>query len=496
MVEKKKRILFRADGNSIAGYGHVIRSLSLAAMLKKKFECIFLIQSPNAFLKDQIQLICKKTIILPDSENMIKESKMLSKKFIESSDIVVLDGYKFDNVYQSRVRKACFKLVCIDDIYSTHFTANAVINHAGGINDKKYSVEKYTQLYLGTKYAILRKPFLKKYDAEAIINEQIKSKAYRGFISFGGTDQLNFTEKALKICLRRGQVKSLDVVIGDYYPYTANLEKIQKENPGTEIKIHSALSAQAICKVMMRSSFGICSASTVSYEYSAAGGILFVFRSASNQKDLYKFLIDSHVAYPASKFDDVFVKVKSGKFRKEYFLNRQKYFTAESDINLVNIFEKFDLERELSFIKAKKPDMMTYFKWVNDSEVRKNAINTDPILLEQHKKWFTNSVHDPEKLMLIFSKKEVPVGQVRVEKKEQENVIDVSIDKKFRNKGYAKILIELSCLEFSKTKKEPVYAYVNELNIGSSKSFLKANFEFVHREKINGKVFHKYVYRP
>ena len=36
-----KKILFRADGNEEIGYGHVIRSLALADMLKENFECIF-----------------------------------------------------------------------------------------------------------------------------------------------------------------------------------------------------------------------------------------------------------------------------------------------------------------------------------------------------------------------------------------------------------------------------------------------------------------------
>jgi spore coat polysaccharide biosynthesis predicted glycosyltransferase SpsG len=45
-------------------------------------------------------------------------------------------------------------------MHAHHFVADAVINHAGGIEASRYSVEPYTQLCLGPAYALLRKPFI------------------------------------------------------------------------------------------------------------------------------------------------------------------------------------------------------------------------------------------------------------------------------------------------------------------------------------------------
>ena len=149
----------------------------------------------------------------------------------------------------------------------------------------------------------------------------------------------------------------------------------------------------------------------------------------------------------------------------------------------------------MEYRRATIEDLLVYFDWVNDEDVVKNSVQKRKITLEEHQKWFENAVRDPEKLMLVFSKKKIPIGQVRIEKKDNENVIDISIDKDFRNRGYAKTLIELSCKEYNNASKEPVYAYVNELNIGSCKSFLKANFEFSGQVNINGAMFNKYVYR-
>ena len=41
---------------------------------------------------------------------------------------------------------------------------------------------------------------------------------------------------------------------------------------------------------------------------------------------------------------------------------------------------------------ANEDDLLTYFEWANDKDVRANAINQDPILLEIHTKWFLSRI--------------------------------------------------------------------------------------------------------
>ena len=196
---KKNRIIFRADGNLIAGYGHVIRALSLASMLKSKYHIVFIIQKTDDFLKTQIKNICDEIIEIPVAKNPLTESKKIAKELLKPSDIVILDGYKYDVHYQTAIKNNCFKLVCIDDIHDRHFVADVIINHSEGINRKDYSIEKFSKLYLGTPYAILRKSFLKnRKDVDLSIIE-----SHRAFINMGGTDQQNYTQKALSVCLKK-----------------------------------------------------------------------------------------------------------------------------------------------------------------------------------------------------------------------------------------------------------------------------------------------------
>jgi UDP-2,4-diacetamido-2,4,6-trideoxy-beta-L-altropyranose hydrolase len=94
-MDHKRRVIFRADGNSRIGLGHVARSLALAHMLRGEFECVFAVQSPTKELKEQILQVCSGIIslplCLPSEERFVHELAA----YISKDEIVVLDGYDF-----------------------------------------------------------------------------------------------------------------------------------------------------------------------------------------------------------------------------------------------------------------------------------------------------------------------------------------------------------------------------------------------------------------
>lgn len=47
----KRQIIFRADAGKRIGYGHFVRTLALADMLKEEFECVFVTQDPTEYQK-------------------------------------------------------------------------------------------------------------------------------------------------------------------------------------------------------------------------------------------------------------------------------------------------------------------------------------------------------------------------------------------------------------------------------------------------------------
>ncbi|MCE3278362.1 MAG: glycosyltransferase [Bacteroidetes bacterium] len=486
---KKHRIVFRADGDLIAGYGHVIRSLSLASILKSKYHCVFIIREPDQFLKQEIEKICSEIVEVPKAVNYNKEASQITKKVINTNDIVILDGYHFDSKYQLIIKKSAYKVVCIDDIYDRHFTSDIVINHSEGIKESNYSREFYTKLYLGSKYAILRKSFLTNAKRELIP----ETSEQHVFISMGGTDQKNFTEKALTLCLKQKNITAIDIVVGSFYAHLEELKVIISRNKNIKIKIHSNLNEKEISSLMKKSTFGICSASTVSYEYSCTGGILFLYQTVSNQKKIFEFLIKTGSAFPAEDLNKKSSLLNSKKLKTEYFNLRKHYFSGNSAENLEAIFSKIESERGISIRKAAISDLQIYFKWANDPEVRHNSINTSQISLEGHNKWFKLKLKNKTSILYVIEKSGIAIGQVRLDKDKNGWEIDYSIAKQFRGKGFGEIILRNAILQFRKKHMDKIIGKVKQSNVPSCKVFDNLNFVKSKTFKIENIVYNMYT---
>lgn len=469
---KKHRILFRADGSVIAGYGHVMRLLSLAAMLEGKYRCVFMIREPDAFLKEQILSVCDELITLPGTGSYAKEAVSIAGSHLRKDDIVVLDGYNFTTAYQAKLKKSAFRLICIDDLHDKHFVADAVINHSEGIRSSDYSKESYTKVYTGSAYAILRRSFLRPQP-----HRVPKPGAYSVFISMGGTDQRNYTQQALKRCLSQEKVKQVDVVIGSYYPFRAQLEAIAEKEKSRKIRIHSGLTEQQMSRLMKGSDAGICSASTISYEYCSAGGLLFMYQTVDNQKNIYRFLTRSGCAFPASKLKIMNSLLADAAAMENYMQNRSRYFSGRSAAALRDIFRRMEAERGTLLRPATEADLMTYFKWANDPEVRQNAVNTASIPLEGHKKWFRSRLHSKHTLLFVLEKNKKPLGQLRFDRKGNRAIIDYSVAAAERGKGFGELMLrEALPLYFRRFPADTVIAAVKTSNPASGRVFMKAGF--------------------
>eukprot|EP01098_Paradermamoeba_levis_P012653 TRINITY_DN5574_c0_g1_i1.p4 TRINITY_DN5574_c0_g1~~TRINITY_DN5574_c0_g1_i1.p4 ORF type:complete len:130 (+),score=7.08 TRINITY_DN5574_c0_g1_i1:1046-1435(+) len=122
------QLFFRADGNAQIGLGHVMRCLALADMLKGDFLMRFALVEPTADVRDLLENAGLSVISL---SALTQQADFLAQ--IKPTEIVVLDGYSFDEALQQSVRDRAKKLVFIDDLVTGHQVADVIINHAGGL---------------------------------------------------------------------------------------------------------------------------------------------------------------------------------------------------------------------------------------------------------------------------------------------------------------------------------------------------------------------------
>lgn len=138
---------------------------------------------------------------------------------------------------------------------------------------------------------------------------------------------------------------------------------------------------------------------------------------------------------------------------------------------------------QLVFRMANEGDMLQYYEWANEEEVRSNSYSNDKISFEKHREWFLKKLNSDDCYFYLFLLNGEPIGQVRIDKNDQETVIGISIDKNHRGKSFGeKMLVQSTNDYLSEHKSATLIAYIKEENIASLKSFRKAGFS--NEEKV------------
>jgi RimJ/RimL family protein N-acetyltransferase len=128
------------------------------------------------------------------------------------------------------------------------------------------------------------------------------------------------------------------------------------------------------------------------------------------------------------------------------------------------------------------------WEWANDSETRAASFSTSPIPWGNHVEWFKSKRSDPNCFFYIaLDNDKTPVGQVRLDAKENEAVISVSLDPRCRGKGYGSTVIRLASRDvFACSDVTVIHAYIKAGNDASARAFEKAGFRKIGTAIISG----------
>lgn len=264
-MDCSRKIYFRADAGSSIGYGHFIRSLAVADMIKDDFDVIFFTATPSEYQLEEIAKVCK-------CQSLNEETKLgdfLNQ--LQGDEIVVLDNYFYTTEYQQAIKDKGCKLVCIDDPHGIHYVCDVLLSHGNGI-PSDFDVEPYTRLCLGTDWAMLRKPFRSPVDWNHQRTNDI-------VVNFGGADPYHITELIVTLLLQLNLNYNIKVILGD--------KVYLSEKCRSQVEVLKNLSADQMAQLFDDSAFGIFAASTVCLEGQSRGLPMIIGYYADNQEKYY-----------------------------------------------------------------------------------------------------------------------------------------------------------------------------------------------------------------
>ena len=272
----KRTIYFRADADNTIGYGHFIRSLALAEMLRDEFECTIITKSPTDYQRKQALGICN-LIELPDNDSRFD----LFLDMLSGEEIVVLDNYFYSINYLRQITQKAYRLVCIDDFKDRPIVCDLLINPSVSEQEPLPLVEAKTKL-LGLPWALLRKEF------RNTPHQPIPSSL--ATICFGGADPLNITTAALHELLTMEHLQHIAVVVG-----TSKKPEDYAIDP--RVKVYQNIPASEMASLLQKSEFCIVSTSGVAIEAIAIGCPTYTGYYTENQLELYHNLVHNGYVY-------------------------------------------------------------------------------------------------------------------------------------------------------------------------------------------------------
>jgi len=333
-----KKIIFRADGNSIVGLGHLYRLFSLVEAIKDSFQFSFLTKESST-----LSIIPKeyKTLFIPDSVSIEDEPIWLAKKFNSLDNIIIADGYQFNSKYQESIKKIGYKLIYIDDLVKDYMYADLVINHSPHVKKTDFKSEPYTKFALGMDFAILRPKFLEKTK-----EERFTSLGTDVFINFGGADSFGNTLKVTKALLDIEGAGKIHIVLGAAFR-DKELFEIVKKN-AAKIHIYRNLSEIELIHVMEECSFAIVPSSTILFELFCIRMPIYSGYFVENQKKAFQCFKENELVYGIGDFNSLSIN-KLSKELKTLLLktDHQKMIKKQAEL-----IDGKQLERHRNLIKA------------------------------------------------------------------------------------------------------------------------------------------------
>lgn len=174
----------------------------------------------------------------------------------------------------------------------------------------------------------------------------------------------------------------------------------------------------------------------------------------------------------------LYLALKQSSFKEEARLKKHVLINERYVDVLIHSF--FFLE--ISIRKATIDDLMMYFHWANDEQVRSNSFNTHEIVLSDHEKWFLKKLNSRDTILFVALVNHQPVGQIRFDGLPNKSYeIGFSIDKDFRGLGLGSEIIRTGTSELLRLNSDTtqIIGKVKVENMSSSRSFQKAGYSLM-----------------
>lgn len=280
------RLLIRADVGPVVGTGHVMRTSALASAWVR--------------LGNQVTMTCTRDLPRSLQQRLARsgigvqliesvsrvDDALLVRRLAEqlSADWVVLDGYEFDNTYQTIVKQSLAKILVLDDYgHDNHRDADLLLNQNIYAASHQYESVNTDRLLLGARFVLMRDEFVDTPKTE----KEVPRLAKQVLVTLGGADHGNMTAVVLRALakVKNASSLSIDVVIGACNSNGDLLKQLSREL-SLNVRLHRNVDRMSV--LLERAHLAVTAGGSTCYELARCGVPAMVVVTADNQMAIAK----------------------------------------------------------------------------------------------------------------------------------------------------------------------------------------------------------------
>lgn len=268
------RVAIRADGGPARGYGHLVRSGSLATeLLDRGHSVVYLTATPET-VRDYFPAAVEVAELAAPADS----SECTQKLETQTVDAVFTDSYEVDSEYQ-RALSGSVDTVAVfqaSDEYPLH--CDILINSHLFASELEYDYTGEEPVWcLGLNYVLLREEFNRLAQREPLWRETPE----RALVIMGGSDVSNTTPEAIRAF--HGYDLAVDVVIGPGY---ANGQEIEEAAGSVNCEFSLHQEPHNLAQLMFNADFAVSSLGTTVYELIATNTPIIGIPQVENQNKM------------------------------------------------------------------------------------------------------------------------------------------------------------------------------------------------------------------
>lgn len=425
------RVAFRVDGSEEIGTGHIVRCLTLADRLSRDgHACQFVVRAHSGTPTSLIEARGYACAILPETDgegcDELAHSRWLGTSQAKDAaetraaldgtvDWLVVDHYALDHRWQSALRAMTRNILVIDDIADRMHDCDLLLDQNLQGDRDRYAalLPASCQRLLGPRHALLRPRFAELRAKTGSVRPDGPVLVY-----FGGVDAHGATLTALAAVAEADLGdRRIDVVVGDLNPHRAAI--IEWCRLRGHAHFHGG--GTDMPALMAEASLAIGAAGATTWERCCLGLPTILVTIAENQRAGAAALAREGAAIWVGDQADISTATLAAALRTLFAAPHLAEVVASRAARLVDGDGAYRVTRAMlgdavDLRPATADDCDRIWEWRNDGRTRRHSRDPSPVVLETHRKWFTSTLSNPDRILLIGECDGDPVGVLRYDR--------------------------------------------------------------------------------